>query len=142
MRKLFLALVLLAGCAGGAPYVREPLPPGAGVVYVYRVFKFFGAGWTGHGNIVHSTTGQSRAFRIRTGKYIATVVNPGRVVFTANGADNKPVSLLADVPPGGAAFIRCEIEMGMWVNGLRCEGLPANLAEPEIMDTKKNELGD
>jgi hypothetical protein len=142
MRKLFLACLLLAGCAGGAPYMREPLPPGAGVVYVYRTFKFQGAGWNGHGTVVHSTTGQARSFKIRTSKYVATVVAPGRIVFTTNGADNHPVSLLADVPPGGAAFIRCEFEMGMWVNGMRCEGLPSQVAEPEIMDTKKNELGD
>lgn len=141
-RFFALALLALTGCSSALPYVREPLPAGKAVVYVYRPGKFFGFAFNGGGSVVQPATGLSRGFKIRTGKYVATVVDPGRIVFSSQGPDGQPISILADLIPGGAAFIRCEIAVGAWTNGMRCEGLPSNVAEPEITDCRKNELGD
>ena len=141
MRALILA-VLLAGCAGSAPFVREQPVPGKGVIYVYRLWKFFGAGFTREAALTHMGSGQMRKFPLRVGKYVVTVADPGRTMFSIPGPEGEGQNLMIDLAPGSTVFIRCDFASGWLLNGFKCSQVAPEQGEYEVPNCRRNVMGD
>jgi hypothetical protein len=141
MRTLFLALAL-TGCAASAPFVREQPVPGKGVIYVYRLWKFFGAAYTTDATLTHTISGQMRKFPLRVNKYVVTIADPGRTMFSYMGPEGDGQNLMIDVAPGSTTFIRCDFSMGMWLNGFKCLQVAPEQGEYEVPRCRRNQMGD
>jgi hypothetical protein len=131
----------LMGCAEKV-FVRDTPMPGKAQLYVYRPSKFLGAALNIPGNVVQTTSGSTRSFPVRNNKFVVTLVDPGRTVFTTMGPDGKGVTVPIDLPDNGMAFIRCEMRMGWLMGGLGCAVVGPDVGEHEVAECKRNELGD
>jgi hypothetical protein len=141
MRGLILA-VLITGCAGSEPFVRQLPVPGKGVIYVYRLWKFQGAGFKKPATLTHTVSGQMRKFPLRVGKYVVTIADPGRTMFSIQGPEGEGQNLMIDVTPGSTTYICCDFEMGFLLNGFKCGQVAPEQGENEAAQCQRNVMGD
>ncbi len=104
-----LCCAVLGGCATGEKFSKiEDVPPGQGVVYVYRPPAYAGCGVLP----VIEINGEQLG-RLKSGGYMYSLVPAGRTeVYTVT---ETPASLIVEVSDGGHHYVREHINMGFWI---------------------------
>jgi hypothetical protein len=122
-----LAALLASGCATIGPVYRpvEPVPPGMGVVYVYRPGHLFGSGLKGTLSVNDSVV-----TILRNGSYYPCVVDTGlvRLGITCGSTDSTALKLA----PSAEEYVGVGIGTGFWQSSLEFRPVTREVGREEI----------
>lgn len=123
----FVVLIVATGCASNGPKFTpvSSIPPGKGVVYVYRQPKFAGSAVYGtvKANDVPIT-------KVRSGGYYPYITDPGTVHFsvTTEATNTADVTVKASEEK----YLKTTIGMGFFVGHLKLSEVSPEIGKREI----------
>ncbi|WP_045225046.1 DUF2846 domain-containing protein [Methyloterricola oryzae] len=130
-----IAWVLLAavtsGCSTAAPHFKpaEAIPPGKGVVYIYRQPRIAGSGVVGT-----ITANKVAIVRIRSGGYFPYISEPGRVNFAVKSEVTDEADV--NVEAGKATYLKVSIGSGFRMSQFNLSEVPLELGSLEITECR------
>lgn len=124
---LILLATVIAGCSAPGPQFKrvEAIPPGKGVVYIYRQPRIAGSGVVG--TISANTV---PVVRIRSGGYFPYISEPGRVNFAVKSEVTDEADV--NVEAGKATYLKASIGSGFRMSQLNLSEVPPELGSLEI----------
>jgi hypothetical protein len=124
--SVLLVGMLLSACGGRAPvFAPVAVPPGKGVVYVYRPRNPMG----GAVSYVVEANG-TPLLRLRDGGYYPFFADPGTVIFSAKTEVMSQAAL--DVVAGGTHYVKGTVTMGAFVGRPNLQVVHPAIAPNEI----------
>ena len=108
---LWLALGAAPGCAttaSGPAFARAPLPPGKGVIYIYRPSAMSGGARTIFISVPFEA---NNCYALEGDGFFTHVTDPGRINVAASGSGDA-AKLPVSVAPGQEKYVR--VEWGTW----------------------------
>lgn len=128
---LILMSASIAGCsASGAAFKPvNPIPPGKGVVYIYRESGFVGGGV--YGTV---TANNTPITKIRNGGYFPYLANPGPVHFEVSTEATNEADVTVEA--GQEKYLQTTVGMGLFVGHLKFSEVSPEVGRNEIRECK------
>ena len=121
--------IMLTGCGASGPVFKpvDPIPPGKGVVYIYRESSFLGSGVFGT-----VTADKTPITKVRNGGYFPYIANPGSVHFEVSTEATNEADVTVEA--GKEKYLKTSVGMGLLVGHLKFSEVSSSIGKSEIAE--------